>query len=125
MPDLRDETLVVVGERSDSAISCVPIKQTGGAEEFPIIRENPTVYIEPSLQLDFDRPYTVEPSSRVRNVGRVDRNYLKTLKARSQEEMGGDQFAAEFGSVPAKSREYREIVSDNPGTRSHPLNKGQ
>ena len=89
LPDSQDLTLVVVGEGSDSAISCVPIKQAAGEEEFPIIRENPSVSIESSLPLDFARQYKVEPSSKVLNIGRIDRNYLKTLKARSQTETGG------------------------------------
>lgn len=58
LPHLQGETLVVVGERLDSTIPCVPIKQAEGAEAFPLISENPTVYIGPSVQLDFNRPYS-------------------------------------------------------------------
>jgi hypothetical protein len=49
--------------------------------QFPVIIEKPCVSIDPTLRLDFSSVYTIEHNAKVRNVGRIDRKYLKELKS--------------------------------------------
>jgi hypothetical protein len=56
--------------------------------QFPVIIEKPSVAIDPTLRLDFSNVYTIEHNATVRNVGRIDRNYLKELKSAFLKAMG-------------------------------------
>jgi hypothetical protein len=150
--DMHDLILIVVGERSDSAICCVPDGRTAGQEDFPIIVENPFVTIESPLRLNFNKRYEVQHYCKVLNIGRIDRKYLKVLKERPLIEKGGnallddavedhytDQSADESGveslsaaEIPTakpnpilpKSRGFRNIIANNPKIKSDPLFKG-
>jgi hypothetical protein len=88
--EMQDLILIVVGERSDSAICCVSDGPSAGQEDFPIIAENPFVTIESPLRLNFNKQYEVEHYHKVLNIGRIDRKYLKALEDRHLMGKGGN-----------------------------------
>jgi hypothetical protein len=55
---------------------------------FPIILENTSVSLDSELKLDFAKPCTVEHSSKVLNIGRIDRDYLKLFVVGFSKAMG-------------------------------------
>jgi hypothetical protein len=86
--------------------------------QFPVIIEKPSVTIDPALRLDFSRVYTIEHYVKVRNVGRIDRNFLKELKAAFLKAMGGkplesDNRQAGFESNNAGNDEVKNLAGYN------------
>jgi hypothetical protein len=72
-------------DERDAAI-CVSSKMDGKDQDsdvhrFPIKVENSSVAIGPALQLDFSSTHVVDHSVKVLNIGRVDRDHIKKLKA--------------------------------------------
>jgi hypothetical protein len=57
---------------------------------YPFIVENASVVINPDLRIEFSRVCTVEHIEMVRNVGRIDRDYLKRLRKAFLTAMGAD-----------------------------------
>jgi hypothetical protein len=59
-----------------------------GVDRFPVRIEKPAETIDPTLRLNFSSVYMIEHSAKVRNVGRIDRDYLKALKSTFSEAEG-------------------------------------
>jgi hypothetical protein len=87
---------------------------------YPVIVENASVVINPDLQIEFSRVYTVEHIEKVRNVGRIDRDYLKRLRKGFLAAMGaefpgddnredGDQKESPGGNAFKAPRESQSI----------------
>jgi hypothetical protein len=52
--------------------------------QFPVFVEEPTDRIDPKSRIDFSSALKIEHNTKVRNVGRVDRNSVKELKSTFQ-----------------------------------------
>jgi hypothetical protein len=76
---------VVVSDRPLAAVCISPIddatSQDHKAESYPVIVENTSIPISPTLQLDFSRLYLVDHNAKVLNIGRIDRKSIKNLRA--------------------------------------------
>jgi hypothetical protein len=73
---------------SGSSPQLLPGEKPPEMGQFPVIIEKPSVTIDSTLRLDFSSVYTIEHNAKVRNVGRIDRNYLKELKSAFLRAMG-------------------------------------
>ena len=112
-----------------SSPQLLPGEEPPGMGEFPIIVEKPTLTIDPALRLDFDRVCTIEHNVKVRNIGRIDRNCLKSLKSTFLKAMGaeiledgnrptgfGDNNDVEGKAETLTERVYEQITVDRIGT---------
>ena len=89
--------------------------------QFPVIIEKPCLTIDPTLRLDFSRVYTIEHNAKVRNVGRIDRDYLKELKTAFLTAMGAkppetDIRQTGFGNNSGRGDEARISTEYNYGS---------
>jgi hypothetical protein len=94
---------------------------------FPVFVEGPSDRIDPKLQLDFSNALTIEHNAKVRNVGRIDRNYVKELKSTFLKTKGAklpdsNTRQAGFGynsnAEEDNSKSSREYFDDNSVTNN-------
>jgi hypothetical protein len=73
----------------------LPQEQPPGMGSFPIVLGDKSVTIDPSSRLNFGKVYTVEHNIKVRNVGKVEKEWLPRLRAALFKSMGVDASDAE------------------------------
>jgi hypothetical protein len=83
----RGENLAMAFATGDKP-EVLPGEDPSRMDQFPIFLEESSDSIDPKSRIDFSKPLTIEPSTRVRNVGRVDRNAVKKLKLTFQKATG-------------------------------------